>query len=178
MITAEQLASCTGCSILRAASYLTPMTDTLVHFDINSPARQAMFLAQVGHESDSMIFVKELWGPTPTQKGYEGRADLGNSQPGDGFLFRGRGLIQITGRANYAAAAMALDIDCLTHPELLETTENACLVSGWFWSTRGLNEVADSGDFVHCTRIINGGTNGFADRSARWNVAKKALGVA
>lgn len=146
-------------------------------YGIDTPQRKAMFLAQIGHESDSLIFVKEIWGPTPSQSGYEGRADLGNTQPGDGSLYRGRGLIQITGRANYAAASMALDIDCLDNPALLEEPENAAMVSAWFWHEKNLNQYADTGDIVTCTRRINGGENGLADRTARWNVAKKSLGV-
>lgn len=176
-LTAEQIACCTGCSILRAVIWLNPINDTLALFEIDTPARRAMFLAQVGHESDSLVFVKELWGPSTAQLGYEGRADLGNTQPGDGSLYRGRGLIQITGRANYAAAAMALDIDCLDNPKLLEAPEYAAAVSGWYWKSHGLNEIADKGDYLHCTKVINGGLIGYADRVARWNVAKNCLGV-
>ena len=177
MITAEQLSASTGAQILRCATWLTPITAALDEFEINTPQRQAMFLAQCGHESGGLVFVRELWGPTPSQSGYEGRADLGNTQVGDGFKYRGRGLIQVTGRANYAAMMLALDIDCIDQPELLEEPINAARSAGQFWKSHGLNEVADSGDFIHCTRIINGGTNGLSDRQNLYVAACAAFGI-
>lgn len=155
----------------KAALYAPLLDAAMREFDINTPARQASFLSQVGHESGQLRYVREL----ASGATYEGRKDLGNTQPGDGVRFRGRGLIQVTGRANYTAAMMALDIDCVEHPELLEIPVNACRSAGWFWKTHGLNELADAGDQVKVTRRINGGTNGLADRLALFEVAKRVL---
>lgn len=153
-------------------------------FDINSPAQQAAFLAQIAHESGRLVYVRELWGPTPAQQRYEGRIDLGNTQPGDGFRYRGRGLIQITGRANYRAVRdglrrlLQLDVpDFEAAPELLEMPRWAALSAAWFWSAKGCGPLADAGEFERLTRRINGGTNGLADRVALWGGAKAALGT-
>lgn len=151
--------------------FLAPLNAAMAEFDIITLARQASFIAQVGHESGQLRYVREI----ASGAAYEGRKDLGNTQPGDGVRFRGRGLVQITGRSNYTAAMMALDIDCVEHPELLELPVNACRSAGWFWKTHGLNELADAGDQVKVTRRINGGTNGLADRLALFEVAKRVL---
>jgi putative chitinase len=120
-------------------------------------------------------------GPTPTQRLYERPAtkarELGNVEQGDGRRFAGRGLIQITGRTNYAHCGAALALDLLGHPELLEDDITAARSAAWWWSHHGCNALADSGNFVALTRRINGGTNGLADRMRRWDVAKKALGL-
>lgn len=151
--------------------FLAPLNAAMAEFDINTLARQASFIAQVGHESGQLRYVREI----ASGAAYEGRKDLGNTQPGDGMRFRGRGLVQVTGRSNYTAAMMALDIDCVEHPELLELPINACRSAGWFWKTHGLNELADAGDQVKVTRRINGGVNGLADRLALFEVAKRVL---
>lgn len=146
-------------------------------YGIDSPARQAAFIAQVGHESGRLVYVRELWGPTPVQRRYEGRKDLGNTNPGDGFRYRGRGLIQVTGRTNYARCGAALGIDLVDAPALLERPDNAALSAAWFWTSRGLSELADTGDFERITRRINGGLNGLNDRLKLWKSARLALGV-
>lgn len=174
---AEQLAASTGSTVARARFWLKPITDAMTEFAITTPARQAAFLAQIGHESGGLMYTRELWGPTPAQVRYEGRADLGNTHPGDGSKYRGRGFIQITGRANYAAAGKALHLDLIDHPEILEDPEMVAVSAAWWWKSHGLNELADAGDFQRITRIINGGTNGLADRLARWEKAKDAMGV-
>ena len=107
--------------------------------------RVAAFIAQIGHESGQLRYVKEIWGPTAAQMRYEGRADLGNTQPGDGSKYRGRGLIQITGRANYKACGEALGLDLINHPELLEKPQHACMSAAWFWATKGLSPLDDEG---------------------------------
>jgi putative chitinase len=127
--------------------------------------------------------VREIWGPTPAQTRYEGRRDLGNVHPGDGYRYRGRGLIQTTGRANYAATTLGLRKvapdapDFELKPEALEAPRWAALSAAWFWASKGLNELADAGDYMRITRRINGGTNGYEDRLALWEQAKAALGV-
>ncbi|MBK8772269.1 MAG: glycoside hydrolase family 19 protein [Rhizobiales bacterium] len=142
---------------------------------INNSVRQAAFIAQIAHESGLFRWSKEIWGPTPAQERYEGRADLGNDQPGDGKRFLGRGLIQITGRANYRDCAAAIGVDLLNHPELLEQPGLAARSAGWFWHSHGCNALADTGDFEALTRRINGGINGLSDRIALHKRATAAL---
>lgn len=170
----QDLATATGARIDRATEWLLPIEATMVEFDISNTVRQAMFLAQIGHESGSLHYTLELWGPTDAQRRYEGRADLGNNQPGDGLRFRGRGLIQLTGRANYQSVSVALGVDVVSNPDLLGQSPLAARSAGWFWKTHGLNEQADQGNFITVTRRINGGLNGLADREALY---KAALGV-
>jgi len=155
----------------RAAAFLAPLNAAMVEFGITTPARQASFLSQVGHESGQLLYVREL----ASGQAYEGRADLGNTQRGDGVRFRGRGLLQVTGRTNYAACGKALGLDLLAQPDLIEQTVNACRSAGWFWQTRGLNALADAGDQERVTRRINGGVNGLAERLALYQAARKVL---
>lgn len=175
-MTPETLAVALGISPQRAQTWADPLSAAMALYAIDSPARQAAFVAQVGHESGRLVYVRELWGPTPAQQGYEGRADLGNTQPGDGFLYRGRGLIQITGRANYQTAAAALGLPLIDSPELLEQPGNAAQSAAWFWNSHGLNDLADVGDFNTITKRINGGLNGLQDRLALYALCKSALG--
>lgn len=184
MITADQLAAGTGATRARAQNWVDPVTAALGVFAITSPARQAAFLAQIGHESGRLVYVREIWGPTPAQLRYEGRKDLGNLRPGDGRRFMGRGLIQITGRSNYAALRDGIRDylpsvpDFEQSPELVELPRWAAYSAGWFWATHGCNEMADANSFMQITRRINGGTNGYEDRLALWESGKAALGVA
>ena len=160
----------------RQAGVFVPVLNTaMVRFQIVGTKRVAAFIAQVGHESGQLRWVREIWGPTPAQAKYEGRKDLGNTVSGDGFKYRGRGLIQITGRANYAACGEALGLDLITHPELLEQPQYACLSAAWFWATNGLNTLADADKFEALTRRINGGLNGQADRLKLWKKATTVL---
>lgn len=150
----------------------------MAEFGVDTPQRQAAFLAQVLHESGNFRFMAEIWGPTPAQQGYEGRADLGNNQPGDGFRFRGRGAIQLTGRKNYAAAGQTLDLDLLNNPDQASSMACAFRIAGWYWKGRGLNELADAGTqqaFDQITRRINGGLNGKPQRDANWERCKGVL---
>lgn len=175
-MTPQQFATATGLS--PSAGWYGPIKAALIEFGIDTPAREAAWLAQIGHESGGFRFVREIWGPTPAQRRYEGRKDLGNVEPGDGFRFRGRGLIQITGRSNYTQAGRALGVDLVRQPELLESPTLAARSAAWFWSANGCNRFADAGDFVGLTRRINGGLNGLADREKRWKTARVALGIA
>jgi putative chitinase len=137
--------------------------------------RAAAFLAQVGHESGRLVYVREIWGPTAQQKRYDpvttlaGR--LGNTKPGDGRRYMGRGLIQTTGRANYALTTVLLREllgsevpDFEADPLQLEVDVWAAMSAGLFWRAKRLNRWADAGDFAELTRRINGGYNGLADR--------------
>ena len=174
-MTPTTLAQSLGIPLSRADKWALPITRAMLRFGIDTPARQAAFLAQIGHESAGLRHVREIWGPTPAQLRYEGRKDLGNTVAGDGKRFMGRGLIQITGRHNYAQAGRALELPLLQAPELLEQPQNAAHSAGWYWSSRNLNRFADSGDFRGLTRAINGGYNGMDDRLRLWDMAKAAL---
>ena len=158
------------------AGVFVPVLNTaMVRYHIIGPKRVAAFIAQIGHESGQPKYVKEIWGPTSAQARYEGRKDLGNIVAGDGPKYRGRGLIQITGRANYIMCGEALALDLINHPELLEKPHHACMSAAWFWATRGLNTLADAGQFDRITRRINGGQNGAADRQTLYARALKVL---
>lgn len=139
---------------------------------MDAPLRLAHFLGQTGHESGGFIYMAEIWGPTAAQRGYEGRADLGNTQPGDGSLMRGRGPIQITGRANYRKFGRLIGIDIERHPELAAIPSIGLRLALEYWKDRGLNALADQDDGDAITRKINGGTNGLADRRARTATVK------
>jgi len=171
----QLLVDAVGCSAAHAAQYAPHIAEACDRYAINTPARIAAFLAQIGHESGSFRYAAEIWGPTDAQRRYEGRADLGNIHPGDGSRFRGRGLIQTTGRANYTDVSLALSADFVADPALLETPRYAALSAGWYWHKHNLNALADAGNFDAITRRINGGTNGAADRNARHQRAIAAL---
>ena len=185
-ITPALLAQATGCSPVRAELFAGHLVEACGAYAISAtPERLAAFLAQIGHESASLRYVAEVWGPTPSQKRYEGRKDLGNIEPGDGSRYRGRGLIQTTGRANYAAVRDRLRRrlgpevpDFEAEPDLLEHIRWAVWSAADYWDWRGLNTLAASGaaaDFERITRRINGGLNGQPDRLARWKRAREAL---
>jgi putative chitinase len=180
-VTPEQLRAAIGCSVERANLFAQPLSVACAFYGIDNQERLAAFLAQIGHESGSLRFTTELWGPTPAQSRYEGRADLGNVQPGDGFKFRGRGLIQTTGRHNYARVRNRLRErfnnvpDFEKDPDKLTDPQWAALSAADYWDDKGLNALADAGQFEKITRLINGGLNGQADRLARWERAKQAL---
>lgn len=182
-MTPDTLRAATGCSAQAAARFAGPLSAACAFYGIDTPDRLAAFLAQIGHESASLRYTTELWGPTPAQARYEGRADLGNTQPGDGSKFRGHGLIQTTGRHNHARVRDRLRErfphlnvpDFEAQPEALADPQWAALSATDYWDDKGLNALADAGMFELITRRINGGLNGQADRVARWERAKKAL---
>lgn len=143
---------------------------------IDTPLRQAHFLAQIGHESGEFRFRAEI----ANGEAYQGRVDLGNLQPGDGRKFKGRGLIQLTGRANYGdyGRAIGREAELLENPELVETDPELCVdVAGWFWAKRNLNGLADADDLTTLTRRVNGGLNGIDDRRRLLLRAKALLGT-
>lgn len=151
--------------------FCEPINSTLVKYEINTPLRIASFLAQIAHESGQLIYTREL----ASGLAYEGRKDLGNVSPGDGKRFKGRGLIQITGRTNYEKLSKAIGVDFISNPELLEGAVYATDSAGWFWKTKGLNEIADRSDFKLITKRINGGYNGLPERLEFYERAKKVL---
>jgi predicted chitinase len=156
----------------------------MTEFAIESPARIAAFLAQLAHESGQFRFMEEIWGPTDAQRRYEPASTLattlGNSVAGDGKRFKGRGPIQITGRANYRRFGDLLGIDLVADPARAALPELAFRIAGLFWSKKGLNELADLATqeaFREITRRINGGFNGLEDRQKFYAVARTVLGV-
>ncbi len=155
----------------KAARYLPYLNKAMVEAGITTKPRQAAFLAQLGHESGSLRYMEEI----ASGAAYEGRRDLGNTQPGDGRRFKGRGPIQLTGRANYAAASKALGIDLINNPSRAADPDVGFRIATWFWQTRGLNALADQGNFDAITKRINGGYNGKADRDAYHRRALAAL---
>lgn len=140
------------------------INETCERYQINTINRLTYFIAQIGYESDQLIYTQEIWGPTEAQKKYENNKSLGNTMPGDGYKYRGRGLIQLTGRANYQRISDAMKINFIDNPELLEEPKFACLSAGWYWDTHKLNELADQTDFIKITKLINGGLNGLQGR--------------
>lgn len=142
---------------------------------IDTPLRLANFLGQACHETGGFRFLKEIWGPTKAQKGYEGRHDLGNTQPGDGKRFMGRGIFQTTGRANYTTTGQRLGLDLVNNPVLLETPDVAVLSACDYWDSRKLSALADAHRDDDITRKINGGVNGLAERRAYVAKAKGVL---
>lgn len=175
MITLAELKKIMPHAGKRAEIYIAPLNAAMQEFGIaETPEREAAFLAQIAHESGEMRYVHEI----ASGEAYEGRKDLGNVEAGDGVRFKGRGLLQITGRANYAACSTALfdyPSRLLTNPELLEEPENACRSAGWFWGEINGNALADKENFLLLTKKINGGTNGYSDRLAYYDLAKKVL---
>ena len=174
-ITTQQLLQILPSAGAKAGVFAPVLNTAMQRYQIVGNKRVAAFIAQIGHESGQLVYVREIWGPTPAQAKYEGRKDLGNTVPGDGFKYRGRGLIQITGRANYAECGEALGLDLINHPELLEKPQHACMSAAWFWASRGLSTLADAGKFDTITRRINGGQNGATDRQALYDKALKVL---
>jgi predicted chitinase len=152
----------------KAASFLPHLNDAMARWEVNTLARTAAFVAQLAHESGEFRWMEELWGPTAAQQRYEPPADLaarlGNTEPGDGKRYRGRGPIQVTGRSNYQRFGKLLGIDLVGQPELAATPAVGFQIAGAFWKSNGLNELADAGDFLKITKRINGGTNGLEDR--------------
>jgi putative chitinase len=204
-ITADLLVRALRCTRGSALTWAKPLADACALYEITTPARIAAFLAQIGHESQGLTRSVEnlnyrpegllrTW-PTrfdevsakamaqqPALIGnhvYGGR--MGNKEPGDGYRYRGRGLVQVTGRANYEGVRDLLKSrlagvpDFVALPEVLAEPKWAALSAAAYWSDHGLNELADKGDFTGITRRINGGAIGAEDRATRYELARKAL---
>lgn len=185
------------------ANFTQAIDDTLQEFDISTPQRIAAFLAQVGHESGSLKFIKEnlnysAQGLTKTfpkyftpelanqyqrnpeaiaNRVYANRMGNGPEESGDGWAFRGRGLIQVTGRTNYQACGDFLGVDLISDPSYLESPEGAARSAGWYWTSRNLNALADVGDMKQITKKINGGFIGLEDRMKHYQHALEVLGA-
>lgn len=175
MISSTQLAvAMPAATADNIARFVQPINDTFDRYSISTSMRQAVFLAQIAIESGSLRYVREI----ADGSAYEGRADLGNTEPGDGRRFPGRGLGQITGRRNYTVCGISLGLDLVAQPELLEQPEYAAQSAGWYWSTHGLNGIADAHKFGTACKVWNGGYNGLDERIEHFIYARKALGIA
>jgi len=157
----------------RARVVLQVLEPAMAEGGINTKLRKAAFIAQTAHESGGFRYTEEL----ASGDAYEGRRDLGNTQPGDGRRFKGRGYIQLTGRANYAEAGRDLGLDLLNFPKLAAQPANAARIAVWFWNKRGLNALADRGPkaFDSITRKINGALRGKTQRDAIYQRALENL---
>lgn len=142
---------------------------------LDSSLRLAHFLAQAAHETMGFSRMTEIWGPTPAQRRYEGRKDLGNVQPGDGYRYRGRGIPHLTGRDNYRRFGSLLGVDLEGQPDLAAEPAIAMAIGGAYWTARRINAAADRDDVEAVTRLINGGLNGLDDRVKRLDRAKALL---
>lgn len=151
--------------------YLPYFNQYLKEYGISTNIRLWSYFAQIGHESGQLNYPEEI----ASGKSYESRKDLGNTETGDGIKFKGRGLIQITGRSNYQSISNSFGVDFIKEPELLSTPEWAVKSSLWFWKIKNLNDIADTEDFERLTRRINGGINGLADRKEIFERCKKYL---
>lgn len=178
LITQAQLLRILPNAGANAGVFAPVLNAAMARFKIIGPKRIAAFVAQVGHESGQLRYVRELGNNAYLSKYDTGRLALrlGNTPEadGDGQKYRGRGLIQITGRANYQACGEALGLDLVNDPELLEQPQWAGLSAAWFWAIQGLNILADAEHFDKITQRINGGQNGAADR---WVLYERALKV-
>ncbi|UVL54714.1 glycoside hydrolase family 19 protein [Pseudomonas sp. B21-035] len=180
-ITAPQLLQILPNAGKQAGVFVPGLNATMGKYAIITRLRMAAFIAQIGHESGQLRYVRELGGDTYLAKYDTGRLAqrLGNTPEadGDGQKYRGRGLIQVTGRGNYQACSEALfgDSRLLNTPELLEQPVYAAMSAGWFWQRAGLNSLADKGEFLAITKKINGGTNGLEDREELYERALKVL---
>ncbi|GAB5376865.1 MAG: hypothetical protein AcusKO_33270 [Acuticoccus sp.] len=144
---------------------------TLDSYAINTRLRIAHFMAQVTHECAGFRTTEEF----ASGAAYEGRRDLGNTQPGDGRRFKGRGLMQLTGRANYRTFGKKLGLDLEENPEQAAEPATSLVIACEYWKQRKINAPADSDDLIRCTRLVNGGLNGLEDRRQYLGKAKLAL---
>ena len=209
-LTSEQVAAATGCTILRASRWADSLNKAMDKFSINTPERQAAFLSQLGHETAGLSLVEEnlnystdgllrvfskyfasrsaadRYARKPEKIAnlvYSGRMGNGDEASGDGWKYRGRGPIQLTGKTNYREAGRALGYDLLSSPELVSDPEVGSLVAAWFWSRSNLNKYADRKDNVTISKIINTGNPdtpasrvvGLQDRMKQYDTALKAL---
>lgn len=181
-IDAATLAQAMSCSLARATEMLPGYVVAMEAAEITNANRAAMFAAQIGHESAGLVYMEEIADGSQ----YEGRADLGNTQPGDGRRFKGSGPIQLTGRHNFTLfSRWAYDHGHIASPTLLVERPELVrsdprlgfLAASWYWTVArpGINAMCDRGDLDGVTRAINGGLNGINDRRARWNRCR-ALG--
>ena len=204
-MTPEQIATGTGATLARAKLWQAALNVACLKFDISTPLRQAAFLSQIGVESAHLTALVEnlnyseqalleIWPDhfTPAQAAQYGRTAthpanqeaianlayggrMGNTEPGDGWRYIGRGLIMLTGRANYHAAGLALGLPLEAEPERAALPDEAALTAAWYWYQHGCNALADNRMIVAITRAVNGGTNGLEERQRLFAAASAEL---
>lgn len=200
MITIQQLIA-SGIAPTQAAMFAAPLNAACDRFDINTPARIAAFVGQIMVESTAFMHTEEnLFYSDPARiaqvfphefasaavaapyarnpsalgaRAYAGKNGNGDESSGDGYTYRGRGLLQVTGRENYADAANGLAHDYLNSPDLVSLPADACLTAGWFWHTNKLNALADAGAIDAITRAVNG--SAMRDANLRRQFTSEAL---
>lgn len=173
MITDAQIRQMFPNAGVRLEPHIAYIGPALTAGGITTPRRIAAFFAQEAEESGEYRYMHEI----ASGEEYEGRADLGNTELGDGVRFKGGGPFQVTGRANYLACGNALGVDLIAHPEKIQTPQYATASAVWYWNSRELSLLADHDWFRLITRKINGGYNGLADRVAYWNRNRTILGL-
>lgn len=169
-MTREQLLSICP-SVHHIDTYLPVLNKYMDQYAITGRLRASAFIAQVLHESGAFYYTEEI----ASGKAYEGRIELGNTSKGDGVKYKGRGFIQITGKSNYAKLSNYLGFDFVSHPEQLSKSPYCVQSACWFWATKGLNGLADKGDFKKITLRVNGGYNGYQERLKYYNKALEVL---
>jgi putative chitinase len=174
MVSADLITTIAGGARSLAEPLAIAMNQWWPVYEINTVDRQAIFLAQACHETAGFKTLEEYGGPAYFAR-YDGRADLGNVEPGDGARYHGRGIFQLTGRANYRGAGTRLKLDLEADPELAADPDTSVLIACDYWKTRGLEIHADRRDFMTVTRRINGGLTGWDDRFRYWARAWRAL---
>jgi predicted chitinase len=168
------------CPPALAQPYLDGINSSFTEFDINTVNRQAAWFGQIGQESGELRYTEEKWDPEryPSQLRYEPPSSLatrlGNTQKGDGWLYHGRGPIELTGRDNYTRVGNALGLDLVNNPDWAAHANVMFRVAGYFWKSKGLNELADACWFDQITQVINGGQT---DSDKRWMYYRLALSV-
>lgn len=201
MITADQLVEAFDAAPGDAAKFADALNAAMEEFEINTKQRQAMFLAQCAHESGHFRLVSENLNYSAdglkrvfpkyfrdvdandyhrqpekiANRVYSSRMGNGDEASGEGWKFRGRGLIQLTGKSNYIACSEDLEVDLLENPDYLLTPEGAARSAAWFWWQNDLNDYADKGDIVGCSKRVNGGTIGLEDRKELYESAMEVF---
>lgn len=174
LITKDQLVKIYNIKEDLATKFIEYLNKYMIEYSINTVPRICAFIAQIGHESARLKYTEEI----ASVSAYEGRKSLGNTQPGDGKKFKGRGLIQITGRSNYQQISDDWKEDFISNPSKLSEPEYAVKSACWWWANRKLNTIADTNteeSFKRITKIINGGYNGLQDRLNLWKSAKLVI---
>lgn len=178
MISADQLRQIMPHAGARVGQFIGPLNEAMQAYDIFTPMRQAAFLAQIAHESCELRYTEEIASGAAYDTGPKA-VRLGNTpeEDGDGEMYKGRGLIQLTGLTNYKLASDDLGYDFVFDPDALHRPEWAALSAAWFWHKNHLNSLADQGHFRAITKAVNGGYNGLAEREAYYDRAKRVLGA-
>jgi putative chitinase len=210
-ITTSIIVAGCGAALLRSAQWTTPLQTACDAYQINTPLRVAAFLATCGVECARLTALVENMNysaaglestfgkyftadeipdfankpPMIANRVYANRNGNGDEASGDGWLYRGRAVIGITGRTNYTLCALGVDLDLLNHPELLEQDANAAMAGAWYWSNNNLNSLADAGNFLGVSKAVNLGSpnapgtpGSYSERLALYTAAKQALGIA